>query len=190
MTIAAVVLRAALAACFLGHGAVALGVHAPWLSFFALFGIPVEAARALLPLVGVLDVAIAALLLLWPMRALIFWCLCWTLFTALLRPLASGSVYDVVIRATNWGPPLALLALSAGRPSSVRLTSLKPGARQVSAAMLALTASLVAIAVGIAGLGSPLPAGQGLWHWLEKAGLLGVPIALAALVVGRVRAAR
>ena len=41
-----------------------------------------------MPLVGVLDLAVAALLLVRPLLPLLLWCVAWTVFTAALRPLS------------------------------------------------------------------------------------------------------
>ncbi len=113
------VLRIAVAAEFLGHGAFAL-MHKPdWIQFVTLFGFSAEVAPTLMTAVGALDVGLAILVLVRPLRGALLWMSFWGLFTASLRPLAGMSFLDFVERGPNWGAPLALLLL-LGWPKSWR----------------------------------------------------------------------
>jgi hypothetical protein len=67
-----------------------------------------------MPLIGALDVAMAVLILVLPIRAVILYMAAWGLWTALLRPLAGESVWEAVERAGNYGTPLALSLLFQG----------------------------------------------------------------------------
>jgi phosphohistidine phosphatase SixA len=105
-------LRLAVAACFIGHGAFGVLRKEEWLTYFTLFGIDTESASQMMPLVGGIDIAIGFLALFWPARAVFLYAAVWAAFTALLRPLAGQGVAEALERAGNYGPPLALLALA------------------------------------------------------------------------------
>ena len=108
-------LRVGVAMEFAGHGAVALGHEAGWIPFVTLWGFSAETAPLLMTAVGALDIALAALILLRPMRGALMWMAFWGLFTALLRPLTGLSLLAFIERGANWAAPLALL-LMAGWP--------------------------------------------------------------------------
>src|SRR3989338_5494973 len=114
------VLRIAVAGEFIGHGVFALQGKAQWVGWFAKFGVadPGLAAR-LLFFVGLLDIALAALVLIKPIRLALLWMTFWGLWTALLRPIVGEPVWDFVERWANWGAPLALLLLM-GWPKTLR----------------------------------------------------------------------
>ncbi len=103
------ILRVAIAGEFLGHGVFALGVKTSWLAYFAPFGINAELASSLLPLIGILDIVMAILVLVKPIRIGLLWMAFWGFLTALIRPIAGEPIWDFVERAANWGAPLALL---------------------------------------------------------------------------------
>lgn len=114
------VLRIAVAGEFLGHGMFALQGKQSWLAWFPTFGIPDPGtAVTLLWLIGIMDIALAALILLRPIRLALLWMAFWGLWTALIRPIVGEPVWDFVERFANWGAPLALLLLS-GWPKTMR----------------------------------------------------------------------
>lgn len=106
------VLRIAVAGEFIGHGVFALQGKPEWIGWFATFGITdVETATTLLLLLGILDVALAILVLIKPIRLALLWMAFWGFWTALMRPIVGMPVWDFVERWANWGAPLALLLL-------------------------------------------------------------------------------
>lgn len=106
------VLRIAVAGEFIGHGVFALQGKPEWIGWFATFGITdVETATTLLLLLGTLDVALAILVLVKPIRLALLWMAFWGFWTALMRPIVGMPVWDFVERWANWGAPLALLLL-------------------------------------------------------------------------------
>lgn len=106
------VLRIAVAGEFLGHGVFALQGKKAWVEWFSLFGIAdVNIATTLLFCIGLMDVTLAVLILLKPVRAALLWMAFWGFWTALVRPIVGEPVWDFVERWTNWGAPLALLLL-------------------------------------------------------------------------------
>ena len=108
------ILRIAVAGEFIGHGAFAVQAKAGWFKYFYALGITGdETIKALLLLVGALDIALAALVLIRPVRIALLWMAFWGLWTALIRwPIGPDEpVWDFVERWANWGAPLALLFL-------------------------------------------------------------------------------
>ena len=106
------VLRIAVAGEFLGHGVFALQGRKTWVEWFSIFGISdVQTATTLLWLVGFIDVLLAVLILIKPVRLALLWMVFWGFWTALMRPIAGDSIFEFVERWANWGAPLALLLL-------------------------------------------------------------------------------
>ena len=109
--LATLVLRIAVAGEFIGHGVFALQQKQGWIEYFEVVGISPDAAMTLMPLIGVMDIALAILILVGPVPVALLWMACWGFWTALLRPIAGEPIWDFVERSTNWGAPLALLLL-------------------------------------------------------------------------------
>lgn len=119
-TIAQWVLRIAVAGEFVGHGAFALQGKESWVSWIQQFtGAEVGLATRLLFLVGLMDLAVAVIVLIKPIRVVVLWAAIWGFWTALIRPLVGEPIWDFVERWANWGAPLALL-LFRGWPKSLR----------------------------------------------------------------------
>ncbi|MBI4122856.1 MAG: DoxX family membrane protein [Parcubacteria group bacterium] len=106
------VLRVAVAGEFIGHGVFALQGKKDWVAWFAQFGVAdANLATQLLFIVGAMDIALAVLVLIRPVRAALLWMAFWGFWTAFIRPLVGMPVWDFVERWANWGAPLALLLL-------------------------------------------------------------------------------
>jgi hypothetical protein len=105
------ILRVAVAACFIGHGAFGVITKAAWLPYFALVGIPEPWAWRVMPLVGAIDITVGALTLVRPRRAIVLYMAFWGFQTACLRPLAGQGVWELLERAGNYGVPVAFLIL-------------------------------------------------------------------------------
>ncbi len=106
------VLRVGVAGEFLGHGVFALQGKKDWVGWFANFGISdTGTAVNILFWLGVLDILLAILVLVKPMRLPLLWMVFWGFWTALLRPLVGMPVWDFVERWANWSAPLALLLI-------------------------------------------------------------------------------
>ena len=129
------VLRIAVFGEFIGHGVFALGFFpsqaigksilflpqkAQWVGWMQNFGIsdPALAAK-LLMLVGAIDILLAFIVLIRPVRPLLLWMAFWGFWTAIVRPLVGEPIWDFVERWANWGAPLALL-LMVGWPKSLK----------------------------------------------------------------------
>jgi hypothetical protein len=110
------ILRVAVAACFIGHGAFGIITKAAWLPYFAIVGIPEAWAWKIMPMVGAVDISVGVLTLFQPVRAVILYMAFWGFQTACLRPLAGQGMWELLERAGNYGVPLAFLCLlGAGR---------------------------------------------------------------------------
>ncbi|OGN09417.1 MAG: hypothetical protein A3J46_01275 [Candidatus Yanofskybacteria bacterium RIFCSPHIGHO2_02_FULL_41_11] len=106
------ILRVAVAGEFIGHGVFALQGRQAWVDWFSIFGISdVGLAAQLLFFVGLMDVLLAVLILIKPVRLVLLWMAFWGFWTALMRPIAGDSIFEFVERWANWGAPLALLLL-------------------------------------------------------------------------------
>ena len=114
------VLRISVAGEFIGHGVFAVQGKRDWVGWFSKFGVSDPGmATQLLLIIGVLDIALAILVLIKPIRIALLWMVFWGFWTALLRPLVGMPVWDFIERSANWGAPLALLLLM-GWPKSVK----------------------------------------------------------------------
>ena len=114
------ILRIAVAGEFIGHGVFALQQKAGWLKYFEAVGIGPEQAFMLMPIIGAMDIILAILVLVKPIRIAVLWMAFWGLITALIRwPIGPDPVWDFVERWANWGAPLALLFL-IGWPNNGR----------------------------------------------------------------------
>lgn len=114
------VLRIAVAGEFIGHGVFGLQGKKQWIGWFSNFGISdVGLATQLLFFVGIIDISLAILILIKPVRLALLWMVFWGFWTALLRPLVNEPIWDFIERWANWGAPLALLLL-IGWPKSLK----------------------------------------------------------------------
>jgi len=110
------VLRIAVAGEFIGHGFFALQGRRTWVEWFSIFGISdVGTATTLLFFIGLLNIALAVLILIKPVRLALLWMVFWGFWTALMRPIAGESIFEFVERSANWGAPLALYFLVGRR---------------------------------------------------------------------------
>jgi len=114
------VLRVAVAGEFIGHGFFALQGRKAWVEWFSIFGISdTGTATTLLFLIGLMDIALAILILIKPIRLVLLWMAFWGFWTALMRPISGESIFEFVERWANWGAPLALL-LIIGWPKNIK----------------------------------------------------------------------
>lgn len=117
LKIAELVLRIAVAGEFFGHGVFALQGKQGWFKYFHSVGISGdETILNLLFLVGIMDIALAVLVLIKPARLAVLWMAFWGLWTAMIRwPVGPDLVWDFLERWANWGAPLALFLLLSWR---------------------------------------------------------------------------
>ncbi|MBI1974711.1 MAG: hypothetical protein HYS51_02630 [Candidatus Zambryskibacteria bacterium] len=105
-------LRIGVAGEFVGHGLLAIGGKTDWVGWISqMINVSAPTATTLLFLIGILDVVVALVVLLRPMKPVLLWAAFWGFWTALVRPLVGQSVLDFVERSANWAAPLALYYL-------------------------------------------------------------------------------
>jgi len=104
-------LRVGVFGTFLGHGVFAFMGKAQWLVYLTTVGIPASSAPDILQMIGMLDILVAFIILIRPIKVVIIWAIVWTFSTALIRPIAGLPVWDFVERAANWAAPLSLLLI-------------------------------------------------------------------------------
>lgn len=106
------VLKISVAGEFIGHGVLALGGKRDWIGWIQKFGVAdAGLAGQLLWFIGAMDIALAILILIKPVRIALLWMAFWGFWTALVRPLVGVGWLDFIERWTNWGAPLALLLI-------------------------------------------------------------------------------
>ena len=114
------VLRISVAGEFIGHGVFALKGKADWIYWTEqLSGMSISAATTFIFMVGVVDILLAILILIRPVRIVLLWMVFWGFWTALVRPLMGLPIWDFIERWANWGAPLALL-LVIGWPKTLK----------------------------------------------------------------------
>lgn len=106
------VLRLGVAGEFVGHGVFALEGKKQWVGWMQqITGVDVGMATQLMFLVGLLDLTVALVVLIKPLKPVLLWAAFWGFWTALLRPLVGEPIWDFVERWANWAAPLALFLL-------------------------------------------------------------------------------
>lgn len=114
------VLRVSLFGEFLGHGIFAIQLKKRFLEMLAaMTGITGDLANTLLKTVGIIDVLVAFLAIIKPIRIILIYASIWGFLTALARPIAGDPIWDFVERWANVGVPLALLFLR-GLPKNTK----------------------------------------------------------------------
>ncbi len=117
------VLRIGVAGEFIGHGFLAIGGKADWITWVSkLIGTSQETSTTLVHLIGYSDLVVAAVVLLFPINAVLLWAVLWGFWTALVRPLVGVGWLDFIERFANWAAPLSLLLLrnNGGWPKSLK----------------------------------------------------------------------
>jgi len=105
------VLKIGVFGIFFGHGIYAIQVNQAWIPFLEVVGFSNNLANQILPFIGILDILIAISVLIKPLRYVLIWAVFWAFLTALMRPIAGGSILDFIERSGNWATPLALFFL-------------------------------------------------------------------------------
>ncbi len=102
-------LRIGVAGEFLGHGIFALQGKADWIKWTQqLSGMEASTATTFIFIVGLVDVLLAIMVFVKPVRPILLWMAFWGFWTALVRPLVGMPIWDFVERFANWAAPLAL----------------------------------------------------------------------------------
>lgn len=103
------ILRISVAGEFIGHGVFALQRKKEWIGWIQKFtGADVTLASQLLFLIGLIDLAVALIVLVRPISFVLLWAAFWGFWTALVRPLVGLPIWDFIERWANWGAPMVL----------------------------------------------------------------------------------
>ena len=105
------ILRLGVFGTFIGHGILALHVKENWIPLITAFGFSRTEATSLMPLIGMADIAVACVVLLWPLRSVLLWATLWALTAGLSRIIAGEPVWEFIERFAEWGTPLTLFAM-------------------------------------------------------------------------------
>ncbi|WP_259067554.1 hypothetical protein HDF24_13080 [Mucilaginibacter sp. X4EP1] len=161
-------LRFATAMCFIGHGSFGIITKPIWVNYFAVFGIGKVMAYHLMPILGLFDIILGIVMLIYPIRVVPLWLVIWGIVTASLRPLSGEPFAEFIERAGNFGAPLALLLFSGGLQFTLKslFTPIKPDT-QVDEKTLKQVIICLKVVVFL------LLAGHGWLNLIEKKGLIG-----------------
>ncbi len=114
------VLRIAVAGEFLGHGMFALAGKPQWVGWIGqMLGTTPETSSQLLTLIGYSDIAVAAIVLIYPVSIVLLWAALWGFWTALVRPLVGESWLDFIERFATGGRRWLFSCFMAGRGPSL-----------------------------------------------------------------------
>lgn len=106
------ILRVAIFGEFLGHGVFAVQGKSAWVGWIQqLTGVGADLAGQMLLAVGLIDILVALIILIKPVKPVLLWAIFWGFWTALVRPIVGEPIWDFVERWANWGAPLALFLL-------------------------------------------------------------------------------
>lgn len=94
---------------FFGHGILAIGVNPKWIPLLTSVGFTTQQSMFLMPIIGIMDILVAIITLLHPVRQILIWACIWAFLTALSRPLSGEPFLEFVERAANWCLPLVLV---------------------------------------------------------------------------------
>jgi hypothetical protein len=94
---------------FFGHGYLAFSKEEAWISYIEVIGFSKEQAIFLLPMIGILDIIVALIILIKPLKIVVLWAIIWAFSTALIRPVSGESIFAFIERGANWILPLVFL---------------------------------------------------------------------------------
>ncbi len=95
----------------MGHGMFAIFSNASWIPYLTTVGFSPEWAVRIMPVIGVIDLIVALVVLVKPLKPIILYAVFWAFITALIRPISGESILAFVERSSNWAVPLALYFL-------------------------------------------------------------------------------
>ncbi len=105
----ALCLRLGVFGTFLGHGMFAFMVNPKWIIYLTTVGFSQEQAIFLMPIIGIVDILVAFVVLIYPISVVVLYACVWAFLTASIRPIAGEPVWEFVERTSNWVVPLVLL---------------------------------------------------------------------------------
>jgi hypothetical protein len=112
------ILRLGIVGTYLGHGFLALKINEHWIPLMTSVGFSRQAAVAIMPAIGIVDIAVAICIFIRPLPILLVWATLWAFAAGFTRITAGESIWEFVERFAEWGIPLALLVYN-GVPKTV-----------------------------------------------------------------------
>lgn len=113
---------------FFGHGIIAFNINPKWIPLLTCVGFTEEQAITIMPFIGIMDIIVAFVSLIYPLRAVLIWAAIWAFMTAVSRPFSGESILEFVERSANWCLPILLLYLT--KNSKKKLSVLKEKNKQ------------------------------------------------------------
>lgn len=101
-------LRAGVIGIFAGHGWYALTLRPQWFAYLHTVGIVSPYDAYTMRAIGCMDLLIALLTVIKPIKEILLWAAFWAFATAVIRPISGENWLEFVERAGNWACPLAL----------------------------------------------------------------------------------
>ncbi len=105
------VLRVGIFGTYLGHGIFAFYQKVDWIPFLTFWGFTEKSALQVMPFIGIVDLMVATIVLIRPLRSVLLYAALWAFLTALMRPLTGQGILEFIERSANWAAPLALLLI-------------------------------------------------------------------------------
>lgn len=102
------ILRIGVVGIFTGHGWYVLNLRPQWFSYLHTVGIAAPYDAYTMRAIGIMDLLIAVITLVNPVKEVLLWAAIWAFATALIRPLSGENWLEFIERAGNWACPLAL----------------------------------------------------------------------------------
>ena len=96
---------------FFGHGYLAFKQNPMWIPYLQTVGFSPETSKQLIVWIGALDMFVAFIVLVKPLKYVVLWASIWAFSAALIRPISGEPIWSFVERGGNWLPPLALFVL-------------------------------------------------------------------------------
>ena len=88
-----------------------VSVNTDWIHYLNTVGISDEVAIKIMPVIGIIDILVALIVLIRPLKPVVIYAAVWALLTALMRPISGEPILEFVERTANWAVPLALYFL-------------------------------------------------------------------------------
>lgn len=105
---------------FLGHGTAALKINPKWIPLLTSVGFTSKEAVLMMPFIGIMDVVVAIIVLIHPVRGMLIWAALWAFLAALSRPVSGEPFVEFIERSANWCLPLVLLMMKyARKPNTI-----------------------------------------------------------------------
>jgi hypothetical protein len=102
------ILRIGVFGTFLGHGLLAASIQPNWINYLNMVGFSDDMAIKIMPVIGSIDILVALIILIRPLKPVIIYATLWAFLTALMRPISGEPILEFVERTANWAVPLAL----------------------------------------------------------------------------------